>query len=72
MKKILTIVCIFVQAVIIAIAEFVVIAIITGWYADTIGYYGFWNAPVALIVGTMVLSTWIVFVKSLIESSEEA
>ncbi len=63
--KILTIVCLAVQALIIGLANLFAIAIVMNWFTDTIGYHGFWNIPVSLIVAAMVLATLAVYMNSI-------
>lgn len=65
MKKFLTIVCIAVQALICGLANLFAIALVMNWFADTIGYHGFWNIPVFLIVAAMVLATLVVYMNSI-------
>ena len=37
------------------------------WFADTIGYHGFWNIPVFFVVAAMVCATLWVYLNSLVE-----
>lgn len=65
MKKVMTNVCIFVQVLIIGVANLFVIASVMNWFADTIGYYGFWNIPVFFVVAAIVCATFAVYTNSI-------
>lgn len=65
MKKVMTIICISVQALIIGVANLFVIASIMNWFADTIGYYGFWNIPMFFVVAAIVCATFVVYTGSI-------
>jgi hypothetical protein len=65
MKKVMTIICIVVQSLIIGVANLFAIAIVMNWFADTIGYYGFWNIPVFFVVAAIVCATLAVYVNSI-------
>lgn len=63
--------CIIMQMIIIGMGNLCVVVFITNAYADAIGYYGFWNAPVFLVVGVIVGITLNVYMKSVQKFSTE-
>ena len=65
MKKVMTIVCIVVQGLIIGLANLYAIALVLNWFADTIGYHGFWNIPMFFVVSAIVLATLVVYLNSI-------
>ena len=65
MKKVMTIVCFLVQTLIIDMANLYAIALVMNWFADTIGYHGFWNIPVFFVVAAMVCATQVVYMNSI-------
>ena len=66
MKKVMTIVCFLVQTLIIDMANLYAIALVMNWFADTIGYHGFWNIPVFFVVAAMVCATQVVYMNSIV------
>lgn len=66
MKKVMTIICIFVQSLIIGVANLFVIASVMNWFADSIGYYGFWNIPVFFVVAAIVSATLVIYMNSIV------
>lgn len=71
MKKFMTWFCIIMQMLIIGMGNLCVVVLITTAYADTVGYYGFWNVPVFLIVGGIVGVTLNVYMRSVQKFSTE-
>jgi len=38
---------------------------VLNWFADTIGYHGFWNIPMFFVVSAIVLATLVVYLNSI-------